>query len=364
MKKFMQILYIKFTILRISLFKNLTIITSIFLIVISSLIISGAITEDTPLIGWLFGGLSEVFNDMWNNIQCKGVVSAMAPVISILGSVLVVVTKLKSIGLTDVKSKKVKISIARCGLVLNNRGFLVKRDKIKSAEVSVTEPVNVITDALNTIGEIGTILTAKVDTESSDEEILNKIENPVIEKEIVESKQRGFMGIAKSVLSGIWSGIKDFIAIFKKENYVDENDKELTVESTHNEELVITDEMINAAKEELKQEAQNSATENIITETVTVKIDTTEIIDNTQTEEIVYDDLYDVGDQILVASQIADSNKQQELSDTMVVAATVDNIIEDVKEIKNNINASPKPNTTTNKSSASNLLAKLNANRK
>lgn len=328
MKNFINILYIKLTLLRISLFKNIAIFGFILLIVIAGFTLAGDITEDTPILGWLLGGLSQSFALMWStkNFDCSDVISVVTPLISILLSLMLFITRFKKLGLTDIKSRKIKIMIIRNGLVLNNAGFLVKKEKYKASEDTTDASVNIVSDTTSAVSEIANIITSKVDVTSTDEEIL-AAQTSVKVDEVTSSKTK------TSVWKKIGIVFTDIVNIFKN---TDEEESEENNESTESD---VTEE-----KEEIKVDE-------------TVNNDTAEVIETST----------DTG--LILETQTNTNEKMADIIDEKdaKIEEQINNIDEKIPEVAATIKTSVnlvKTKKSANNSSAVDLLAKLNSNKK
>lgn len=328
MKNFINILYIKLTLLRISLFKNIAIFGFILLIVIAGFTLAGDITEDTPILGWLLGGLSQSFALMWStkNFDCSDVISVVTPLISILLSLMLFITRFKKLGLTDIKSRKIKIMIIRNGLVLNNAGFLVKKEKYKASEDTTDTSVNIVNDTTSAVSEIANIITSKVDVTSTDEEILAS-QTSVKVDEVTSSKTK------TSVWKKIGIVFTDIVNIFKN---TDEEESEENDESTESD---VTEE-----KEEIKVDE-------------TTNNDTAEVIETST----------DTG--LILETQTNTNEKMADIIDEKdaKIEEQINNIDEKIPEVAATIKTSVnlvKTKKSANNSSAVDLLAKLNSNKK
>lgn len=328
MKNFINILYIKLTLLRISLFKNIAIFGFILLIVIAGFTLAGDITDDTPILGWLLGGLSQSFALMWStkNFDCSDVISVVTPLISILLSLMLFITRFKKLGLTDIKSRKIKIMIIRNGLVLNNAGFLVKKEKYKASEDTTDTSVNIVNDTTSAVSEIANIITSKVDVTSTDEEILAS-QTSVKVDEVTSSKTK------TSVWKKIGIVFTDIVNIFKNtdEEESEENDKSTESDVTEEKEEIKVDETTN-----------NDTAEVIETSTDTGLILETQTNTNEKMADIIDEKDAKIEEQI--------SNIDEKIPE---VAATIKTSVNLVKTKK-----------SANNSSAVDLLAKLNSNKK
>lgn len=328
MKNFINILYIKLTLLRISLFKNIAIFGFILLIIIAGFTLAGDITEDTPILGWLLGGLSQSFALMWStkNFDCSDVISVVTPLISILLSLMLFITRFKKLGLTDIKSRKIKIMIIRNGLVLNNAGFLVKKEKYKASEDTTDTSINIVNDTTSAVSEIANIITSKVDVTSTDEEILAS-QTAIKVDETTSSKTK------TSVWKKIGIVFTDIVNIFKN---TDEEESEENDESTESN--------VSEEKEEIKVDE-------------TTNNDTAEVIETST----------DTG--LILETQTNTNEKMADIIDEKdaKIEEQINNIDEKIPEVAATIKTSVnlvKTKKSANNSSAVDLLAKLNSNKK
>lgn len=365
MKKFWQSLHIKLVMIRLSLFKNLHTLALVAIGIIVALVVGGIITEDTPILGWLFGGLSNVFKNAWDDLQCTNVVSAIAPIVAIMYSVYTIVTKFRAIGLSDIKSDKIKLMIIRANLVLYN-GFLISRERynaIKNTSTTSKTDANIITNTINAAIELGSIVIAKIDTETSDTELLNNANSAVTEEELDKATKVSAWSKIKSGLKSFWSKVKiitvDIINIFRKSD--DEPEKEVTVIPVIDKQEN-TEEVVETVEEDTVQPTLDIETVEAIETNDTIVNDTIPVtdtpeIENTNSSELVMDPNATISEDLYDAANIVADSTFDSIKDISEKAIVVEEVVKTVKEINNNT----KSNKSNKSSSAADLLSKLNA---
>lgn len=148
-KKFSYDIWIKLVLFRIWFFKNIITFAYIALVVLITLTLCGVFPEYIPLLGQI----GELFH--FENKNLHGVLSALITITSILVAVYVIATRIQKIGLSDIKSRKIKIMMATAGLRFNESGKIIK---IKNATSDIES-----TPVVSVIQEASTILTASTD---------------------------------------------------------------------------------------------------------------------------------------------------------------------------------------------------------
>jgi len=119
---------LKMRLLEIWFIKNIFIFLWILFIVCVGLALGGYITKSTPVFGPIFGGISEdvraILDENGANVTIYSVIES---IISIGAVVALCATKMKRLGLEDIKSRKVKLLLIKAGLYFDENGKLTKR---------------------------------------------------------------------------------------------------------------------------------------------------------------------------------------------------------------------------------------------
>lgn len=119
---------LRMRLLKIWFVKNLYIMFWVFFIVCIGLTFSGIIKPGTPILGAIFGDLSQKIEDVISELGGNMTVYSVLESIISLGLVIgLCMTKLKRICLSDIRSKKTKIMLIKAGLYFNENGKLAKR---------------------------------------------------------------------------------------------------------------------------------------------------------------------------------------------------------------------------------------------
>ena len=179
MTKF-QAFKLRMALLRIWFMKNLSVFFELAFFIIVILILTGQITETTPVLGEIFGELSvsikstlagdSITGEFWVNLLTTGA--------TLLVSTGLLSTNLKRIAISDIKSKNLKRALVQAGMYFNQDGKLVKRieetskidlngdGKIGDTGISIDDlPRERFLPGIKRAGEeLGTILTMKIET--------------------------------------------------------------------------------------------------------------------------------------------------------------------------------------------------------
>lgn len=119
---------LRLKLLQIWFIKNIFVFVWILFIVGLGLACGGYITKDTPILGTIFGSVSE---DVAAAISQSGgnitVYSVIESIITIGFAFAICAAKLKRLGIKDIKSRKVKVLLIQAGLYFNEDGKLTKR---------------------------------------------------------------------------------------------------------------------------------------------------------------------------------------------------------------------------------------------
>jgi len=188
-KKIMSDSKLRATLLRIWFVKNLTVFLKVFFFVSIVLVFTGTITEETAILGVIFGPLSEQINmilyssDVYTN---SNLMDAITVVLTLLITVGTFSSRLKYITLADIKNIKVKRAMVQAGLYFNNQGRLTKRaeeiskidlngdgligDTELTPESFVSEPL--FQGVKRSFSELKTVMTASIESEKEIQEII------------------------------------------------------------------------------------------------------------------------------------------------------------------------------------------------
>jgi len=188
-KKSMKAIYESFTIrmklLWIWLLKNASILLKTALIIILILVFINAI-QVPELLTLLGVDKEEIQSVDWNNIQ--SVENIIASLGSAFFSILIILKKTKSLAIEDIKSRELKIALIKAKLYFNENGKLCKRleestqldidgdGKVGDKEISTITEENLITGLPRAIGELATIVTAKIETEEEPATVVEESE--------------------------------------------------------------------------------------------------------------------------------------------------------------------------------------------
>ena len=125
MSKF-EVFKLRMTLLRIWFVKNLLVFFELLMFIGIILVLTGQLPETTPLVGEISISFKEIFTDA-NNPDGDFVLKLLSSVFSILVSVGFLSSNIKRIALTDIKNKKLKMTLVKAGLYFNQNGKLVKK---------------------------------------------------------------------------------------------------------------------------------------------------------------------------------------------------------------------------------------------
>lgn len=118
--------------------KNISVLFWSFFIICIGLTFSGFITPETPILGWLFGELSQEIktilgDEVFGHPTLYGVIEALLSLLVVIG---LCIKKVKALSFTDIKSRKCKILLVKAGLWFNEDGKLTKRvEKITKTDI-------------------------------------------------------------------------------------------------------------------------------------------------------------------------------------------------------------------------------------
>jgi len=215
---------LRLSLLRIWFFKNIIIFLEVLFFIGLVLVFTGQITEDTPVVGVVFGELSIAIREVLTQRYSDDLlVNSITTVLTLLVTIGMLSTNLKRIALSDIKSRDLKKALIQAGLYFNQDGKLVKRleeatntdidgDKmIGDSGVTIDElPKERLLPSLKRAGdELVTIMTLKIEKEEHVEEIKEKADLVKTEKALDEVRNAA-IDSAEKVL------IKDANSLVKK----------------------------------------------------------------------------------------------------------------------------------------------------
>ena len=217
--------------------KNMKTFIVSFVLICIILTATGVITKDTFILGIIFGNLSE---DIKNIISENGgkadIISALGSGASILVTSSLFAVKLKSLALSDIKSKKIKILLIRAGMYFDEEGKLTKKvEKLTNldldndgkvndtpVEEAVAKEENIVSGLKRAGSEFVTIIKADLsesetaetittdigldDTANTVEEIKSELtgaNTALFDEEKDENKKVGLFGKIKNILRNI-----------------------------------------------------------------------------------------------------------------------------------------------------------------
>ena len=247
LKKFFSNLRLRLKLFEIWFIKNLTVFFNLFFLVCIVLIFTGNITETTPILGPIFGGLSTSINEIVSETNTKNIINILSAFASVLITIGLFTAKAKNIVLSDIKSVELKKALVKAGLYFNSQGRLAK--KIENAkkivfnnevnEENSSKSENLFQGIKRAANEFVVVLTANFDKE--DEEALQnadkeniKVISEVIEENIVEKLTDIISPLngdieekekRKNFFIKLFSKIKN---LFKKRKKEEDNTKEET----------------------------------------------------------------------------------------------------------------------------------------
>jgi hypothetical protein len=234
MGKLFKSLALKTALLRIWFMKNLTLFLKLGMYIVIILILTGRIDASTPVLGGIFGDLSQNIRDIINSDYDSNTLINLGTVImTFLVTLGTLSNNLKRIGLNDIKSNELKKALVTAGLYFNREGKLVKRveelariditgdGKLGDSGVSIDDiPEEKFIDGLKRAGdEFKTIMTLEIE---EDHELGHAVENSNILDNTLETVE-DVVDYEENNLKGI----KIDIDIKPREGYEDYEDPSL-----------------------------------------------------------------------------------------------------------------------------------------
>ena len=119
---------LKAALLWIWFIKNIKVFIWAVFIILVALTCMGVIKPDTPLLGTIFGSISEAFQGLIKDLDGDYTVWTVIESIISLGFIVgLAATNFDRIALRDIKSKKIKVLLIKAGLYFDKNGKLTKR---------------------------------------------------------------------------------------------------------------------------------------------------------------------------------------------------------------------------------------------
>ena len=119
---------LKAALLWIWFIKNIKVFIWAIFIILVALTCMGVIKPDTPLLGTIFGSISEAFQGLIKDLDGDYTVWTVIESIISLGFIVgLAATNFDRIALRDIKSKKIKVLLIKAGLYFDKNGKLTKR---------------------------------------------------------------------------------------------------------------------------------------------------------------------------------------------------------------------------------------------
>ena len=119
---------LRLSLLRMWFIKNLTVFLWLAFIICVGLTFSGLIGKDTPVLGIIFGSLSDDIQGIFNNNEGWSTFYGISEsIICLVIAVALCAKKMKALSFDDIKSTKHKLLMVKAGLWFNEDGKLTKR---------------------------------------------------------------------------------------------------------------------------------------------------------------------------------------------------------------------------------------------
>lgn len=293
---------IRMSLLRIWAVKNLSLFLKIAVVLCIVFIFTGHIDSTTPILGDIFGELSEEIHVILTNngsVGRKTVVNLLTTVGSLAITLFMFATKTKNIALTDIKSRKVKKALLDSGVYFNQNGEMVKRveqatkmdingdQKIGTSETSIDDIPNegIFEGLKRCIRELHIIFTVKINDSSDINAMLKKAELDETRKAI-EPVAIDLTNVADQVLTneaesitsekrtaqqkkGLFLGIKSMIHNTKDSLSLKGLEKELKKEEEQAAIKEKEDKLLTTTTEELPDVSVKEDEINVVNTTVT-----------------------------------------------------------------------------------------------
>ena len=234
---------LKAALLWIWFIKNIKVFIWAIFIILVALTCMGVIKPDTPLLGTIFGSISEAFQGLIKDLDGDYTVWTVIESIISLGFIVgLAATNFDRIALRDIKSKKIKVLLIKAGLYFDKNGKLTKRaEAIANIDIDgdgKADEQKIVTDKDETLfeqvkhsgEELKTIIN--IDLSEIDEDGNSNISN--LEK-VQETEKESDKEVRVNIFIIIWRTIVNFFKrVFnniKLVNELEKPDKEKVIAS-------------------------------------------------------------------------------------------------------------------------------------
>ena len=234
---------LKAALLWIWFIKNIKVFIWAIFIILVALTCMGVIKPDTPLLGTIFGSISEAFQGLIKDLDGDYTVWTVIESIISLGFIVgLAATNFDRIALRDIKSKKIKVLLIKAGLYFDKNGKLTKRaEAIANIDIDgdgKADEQKIVTDKDETLfeqvkhsgEELKTIIN--IDLSEIDEDGNSNISN--LEK-VQETEKESNKEVRVNIFIIIWRTIVNFFKrVFnniKLVNELEKPDKEKVIAS-------------------------------------------------------------------------------------------------------------------------------------
>ena len=206
---------LKFSLFRIWFMKNILVFLQILIMVGLVSVLTGAVKESTPVLGIilypLFAPLVDEITTIIEEKQINDVMSFLSVAISLIVSFTVFTIKMKSIALSDIKSKKLKLAMVKANLYFNTNGKLVKKvEKATGKDLDgdgfideTGEPIQnetIFSGIKRAASELITIVSVKVDDDN--DEVNQEQYNKAIADANLEASAEAVKEIDEIIVNG------------------------------------------------------------------------------------------------------------------------------------------------------------------
>ena len=235
---------LKAALLWIWFIKNIKVFIWAIFIILVALTCMGVIKPDTPLLGTIFGSISEAFQGLIKDLDGDYTVWTVIESIISLGFIVgLAATNFDRIALRDIKSKKIKVLLIKAGLYFDKNGKLTKRaEAIANIDIDgdgKADEQKIVTDKDETLfeqvkhsgEELKTIIN--IDLSEIDEDGNSNISN--LEKVQETEEKESDKEVRVNIFIIIWRTIVNFFKrVFnniKLVNELEKPDKEKVIAS-------------------------------------------------------------------------------------------------------------------------------------
>lgn len=270
--------------------KNILVFLQIIAIVLCILMFTGAIPEDFPILGDLFGPLIRAIREVIAEKEINSIMTFFSVAISVLTTIGMFMLKVKTLAISDIKSDKMKYALVKANLYFNENGRLVKRvENITQTDIDGDGKIDTVIDNTSggllggikrTVDEFITIVNADFNDEEKEntevyqnalkdanlektqdaleqthDEIIDgavnyaesvmtyETEDKIEENKNDEEKKNTFKGI-KILLSGWFMRLKEKIASWRAARAAKKAEKKIEKEQLQKKEEVVKTETV------------------------------------------------------------------------------------------------------------------------